>query len=36
MPRMSGRSDPKYPPHLIPNVRIILLSGFVEPLGLTE
>jgi CheY-like chemotaxis protein len=36
MPRMDGRELIQGIRKLDPNARIILLSGFVEPLGLTE
>jgi CheY-like chemotaxis protein len=36
MPRMNGAELIQRIRHLCPNARIILLSGFVEPLGLTE
>jgi CheY-like chemotaxis protein len=36
MPRMDGRELIQRIRALDPNARIILLSGFVEPLGLTE
>jgi CheY-like chemotaxis protein len=36
MPRMDGREVIQRIRQLKPNTRIILLSGFVDPLGLTE
>ena len=36
MPRMNGRELIQRIRKLDPNARVILLSGFVEPLGLTE
>jgi CheY-like chemotaxis protein len=36
MPRMDGAELIKRIRNLDPNARVILLSGFVEPLGLTE
>jgi CheY-like chemotaxis protein len=36
MPRMDGMELIRRIRHVNPNARVILLSGFVEPLGLTE
>jgi CheY-like chemotaxis protein len=36
MPRMNGTELIQRMRQLDPNARVILLSGFVEPLGLTE
>jgi CheY-like chemotaxis protein len=36
MPRMDGKELIRHIRQLDPNARVIMLSGFVEPLGLTE